>query len=202
MLTHARLEKDYLFRNLPFDITLIDILNKSGVSTVRNLALDKRMVLDKIVKTIGGKVVYKNDRYYIEKEDGNIIDFAAEAEGFKKLGLIYRLIETGYLADQSILIWDEPEANLNPKLIPFLVDILLALEYAGVQIFVATHDYFFAKYLDVRKNHQHEIRYHALYLNETTVLCEQSPDFECLGNNPIIDQSINLYEEEVKKVME
>jgi ABC-type ATPase involved in cell division len=66
-----------------------------------------------------------------------------EAEGYKKFGLIYRLIETGYLEKGSTILWDEPEANLNPKMIPEIVRILLALSRHGVQVFFATHDYNF-----------------------------------------------------------
>lgn len=202
MLTHAVLEKDYAERNLPFDITIIDILNKAGVSTKRIIPDDMRIILEKIAQIIGGKVVYKNDRYYIEKPNGTLNSFAVEAEGFKKLGLIYRLIETGYLVKDSMLIWDEPEANLNPKLIPTLVDIILALEQTGVQMFFATHDYFFAKFLETRKKKDNKVVYHALYKESHKVLCESQNDFELLENNSIIAQSIELYKEEVRKVME
>ena len=61
------------------------------------------------------------------------------------------------------------------------------------EVFVATHDYFFAKYLDVRKTTQHDIRYHALYMKDSSVLYETASDFEGLRNNEIIDQSIKLY---------
>ena len=202
MLTHSRLEKDFIQRNLPFDITLIDILNKAGVSTFKNFSDEMRAILDKIAEIIGGRILYRNDHYYTEKPDGTLIDFAVEAEGFKKLGLIYRLIETGHLEKGSILIWDEPEANLNPSLIPDLVDIVLKLELAGVQMFFATHDYFFAKFLEVRKKKANKVVYHALYRNQNGVLCESQNDFEMLENNSIIEQSIDLYKEEVKKVME
>ena len=202
MLTHSGLEKDYIDRNLPFDITLIDILNKAGVSTVKKLPTDRLMILDKIAHVIDGKITYKNDRYYTERSDGTLIDFAAEAEGFKKLGLLYRLIETGRLEKNSVLIWDEPEANLNPKLIPNLVDVILSLERAGVQMFFATHDYFFAKFLETRKNKDNNVMYHALYKKENEVLHESEETFELLENNSIIEQSIDLYKEEVRKVME
>ena len=202
MLTHGGLEKDFIDRNLPFDITLIDILNKAGVSTIKKLAEDKLVILNKIAGVIGGKVLYKNDRYYTEKSDGTLIDFAAEAEGFKKLGLLYRLIETGHLEEDSVLIWDEPEANLNPKLIPDLVEIILTLEQAGVQMFFATHDYFFAKFLEVRKKKDSKVLYHALYKKGNEVSCESQSDFALLENNSILRQSIDLYKEEVMKVME
>ena len=201
MLTHGRLEKDYSQRNLPFDITLIDIINKAGVSTIKMLPDEMKSILDDIAKIIGGKVVYRNARFYIERSDGTFMDFAVVAEGFKKLGLIYRLIETGYFVGGSVLFWDEPEANLNPKLIPILVEILLKLERAGVQVFLATHDYFFAKFLDVRKKKENKVAYHAFYFEDGKLLHERQKEFELLKYNSIIEQSIALYKEEIEKVM-
>jgi wobble nucleotide-excising tRNase len=160
------------------------------------------VLLDRIAEIIGGVVIYSNDRYYIKREDIGNVGFDFEAEGYKKLGLIYRLIETGQIKKGSILLWDEPDANLNPKLIPLLVDILLILEQAGVQVFLATHDYFLAKYLDVRKTNSNCVKYHSLYKSNGVIKCEHEMDFESLANNSIITQSISLYEEEVKKVME
>lgn len=50
--------------------------------------------------------------------------------------------KNGMLEKGSVLFWDEPEANINPKYIPIIVDLLLVLSRSGVQIFVSTHDYF------------------------------------------------------------
>jgi predicted ATP-dependent endonuclease of OLD family len=202
MLTHSGLEKDYAHRKLPFDITLIDILNKSGVSALKSLSKDMRSLLKRIEHIIGGKVLLENNRYYIVKSNGNKIDFAVEAEGFKKLGLIYRLIETGNIASGSVLIWDEPESNINPQNIPIVVDILLELQKNGVQIFIATHDYFLAKYINVKKTNESNVLFHALYKSDEKVHHESDDDFTMLENNSIIKQSIELYKEEVRKVME
>ena len=202
MLVHSGLEKDYSQRHLPFDVTLIDILIKAGVSTLKNLPDDMVEIMEKIAQIVGGAIAFENNRYYIQRPNGTLIDFAVEAEGFKKLGLIYRLIETGNIAKGSVLIWDEPESNLNPKLIPDLIDIILMLEEAGVQMFFATHDYFFAKFLEVRKTKKHKVLYHALFNDGNGVSCESQEDFDNLENNSIIAQSIALYKEEVKKVME
>lgn len=73
----------------------------------------------------------------------------------------------------SILLWDEPEANLNPKFIPDLVEILLELSRNGVQIFLTTHSYIFAKYFEVRRKSCDDILFHSLYKTENNgVLCE------------------------------
>jgi predicted ATP-dependent endonuclease of OLD family len=200
MLTHAGLEKDFLERRLPLDDTLIDILNKCGVSTLRELSKRDLDIITAIKGIIGGEVEYADNKYYINRGQ-NSVGFSKESEGFKKFACIYRLIETGLFRKGSILFWDEPEANINPKNIPALVDILFTLQRSGVQIFLATHNYFISKYLNMRKEKDHDIIFHSLYKENNSVKCESESDFEQLDNNLIIEQSINLYQEEVDRVM-
>ena len=88
------------------------------------------------------------DLIFIQKKDGRKTEFSLEAEGLRKLGLLWKLIRNGLLEKDSILLWDEPEANLNPELYPLVAEILLGLQKNGVQIFLATHSYNFAKYLE------------------------------------------------------
>ena len=201
MLTHARLEKDFMHRNLPFDKTEIDILNKAGISTMKTLPPELTIIMDKIAGIIGGRIVYKNDRYYTEKEDGTLIDFAFEAEGFKKLGLLYRLIETGYFEKGSVLIWDEPEANLNPKWIPFVVDVLFELSRRGMQVFVATHEYNMMKYFSVKKYNDSEVAFFSLYKNGNSVAYEREEDYSFLEYNTIVDANTRLLEDEIERVL-
>lgn len=201
MLTHGGLEKDYADRNLPLDLTLIDILNKSGVSVLKNLDENMTTLRDKIAEIIGGNVVYRNDRYYIDRKGIGLIEFAVEAEGFKKFGLIYRLIETGHIKKGSVLIWDEPEANINPKLIPKLVDILLALSRHGVQVFLATHEYNLIKCFSMKKRDGDEVAFLSLYKTEHCVAYEREDDYDLLEHNVIIDANIQMLEDEIERVL-
>ena len=52
------------------------------------------------------------------------------------------MILSGSMNKNTILFWDEPETNMNPKTIRPIVQALVALAKMGVQIFVTTHDYF------------------------------------------------------------
>ena len=117
---------------------------------------------------IGGTVTLEDDTFYVIKKDGHKIDghkieFSLEAEGLRKLGLLWKLIRNGLLESGSALLWDEPEANLNPELYPLVAEILLELEKNGVQIFVATHSYNFAKYLEIRRDKNEQVMFHNLY---------------------------------------
>lgn len=87
-----------------------------------------------------GKIVIKNEEFFIVKNDGREINFAVEAEGFKKIGLLWQLLMNESITPNSILLWDEPETNLNPAFIPKPAECLLALYRNNVQIFLSTHN--------------------------------------------------------------
>src|SRR5262249_50923497 len=45
--------------------------------------------------------------------------------------------------------WDEPNANLNPKVIKSVAGTILQLCRSGIQVFVATHSLFLMRELDL-----------------------------------------------------
>ena len=101
---------------------------------------DRKRLLTNLQKTIDGKVTVKKEEFFLPNKQGNL-EFTLLAEGMRKLGLLWLLIQNGTLLNGSVLFWDEPETNLNPKLFGPLIEILLELQRMGVQIFIATHDY-------------------------------------------------------------
>lgn len=168
MLSHA---KSFLAMNqkysMPFDGTQIDIVVNASLPETREVSPVANKILEKISAVIEGTVIQEEDVFYVLKEDGRKVDFSLEAEGFRKFGLLWKLIRNGLLEEGSILLWDEPEANLNPELYPVLADALLALAEYGVQCFVATHSYNFAKYLEIRRGKPEQVLFHNLYKGTT-----------------------------------
>ena len=57
------------------------------------------------------------------------------------------------------------EANINP----LVAEILLELQKNGVQIFVATHSYNFAKYLEIRRTSKEQVLFHNLYKSRNSI---------------------------------
>ena len=90
---------------------------------------------------MGGEVVIEGEEFFLNPHEQGLLEFTLLAEGFRKLGLLWLLIRNGSLQKGSVLFWDEPETNLNPKLLGTVIDVLLELQRGGVQIFLATHDY-------------------------------------------------------------
>jgi ABC-type multidrug transport system ATPase subunit len=71
------------------------------------------------------------------------------AEGLRKLATIARLIATGSLVDKGFLFWDEPESNLNAKLVKEIARTILDLCKTEIQVFVASHSLFLLRELDI-----------------------------------------------------
>lgn len=173
MLSHSKgfLALDQKYK-LPFDGTQIDIIVNASLPEAREIPLYMEKILEKISNVIDGRIVLEDDIFYVLKSDGRKVDFSLEAEGLRKLGLLWKLIRNGLLEEGTILLWDEPEANLNPELFPLVVEILLQLEEAGIQIFVATHSYNLAKYFEVRRTREEQVLYHNLYHASSKVASE------------------------------
>lgn len=164
MLSHS---KGFLALNekfkMPFDGTQIDIIVNASLPEARTLPNYMNVILEQISSAIDGSVIQENDIFYIAKKDGRKIEFSLEAEGLRKLALLWKLIRNGLLEHGTILLWDEPESNLNPELFPLVAKILLELEQNGIQIFVATHSYNFAKYLELLRKNQKQVQFHNLF---------------------------------------
>ena len=142
-----------------------------------------------------GTVEIENDEFFIRKHDGRLVDFAVEAEGLKKIGLLWQLLMNENITEGSILLWDEPEANISPEYLPVLVECLLELSRHKVQIFVSTHNYLFATYFDVRRQQADKVAYHSLYMEDNNIGCETKEHFDDLQHNTIMEAYNTLLEE-------
>ena len=164
MLSHAKgflaMNQKY---NMPFDGTQVDIIVNASLPETKEVTPTMSELLQILSNAIQGTVIQEDDVFYVLKDDGRKVDFSLEAEGFRKFGLLWKLIRNGLLEPGAILLWDEPEANLNPELYPVLADTLLKLGKSGVQIFIATHSYNFAKYLEIRRADPQDVLFHNLY---------------------------------------
>lgn len=199
MLSHS---KGFLALNqkyhMPFDGTQVDIIVNASLPETREVPTAMERILNKISDVIGGTVIQEEDTFYVIKKDGYKVEFSLEAEGLRKLGLLWKLIRNGLLENGSVLLWDEPEANLNPELYPLVAEILLELEKNGVQIFVATHSYNFAKYLEIRREKKEQVMFHNLYKmsSESGVILSNSAfRMEDVSPNHIMIADMNLLDE-------
>lgn len=184
--------------DMPFDKTYVDIITNAELPESKNISEINKKILRIISKVIDGEVVYENDNFYVVKTDGSKIDFSIEAEGIRKFALLWKLIRNGLIDNEAILFWDEPEANINPELMPILVDILIELQRCGVQIFWATYSYNFTKYFEIKRNSSDKVLFHSLYKIEQGVKCQSKENFGELKNNSIIEADSKLLDEVIE----
>ena len=181
-LKNAENKEDYCYYKVS-DGTQIDIIVNASLPETRKILFAMSKILDKLSAVIDGTVILENDSFYVLKKDGQKVDFSLEAEGLRKLGLLWKLIRNGLLEKGSILLWDEPEANLNPELYPLVAEILLELQKNGVQIFLATHSYNFAKYLEIRRTNNEQVMFHNLYRSHNLFSNEMQKIFPEMDDN-------------------
>ena len=199
MLSHSRgLTSLYNEYELPFDATQIDIISKAQFPVARSIPNIAKNILPHLENILEGKVVEESDEFFIEKRDGRKVPFALEAEGVKKIGVLWKLLISKRIETDTVLFWDEPEANINPTIMPVVVSTLLALSRQGVQVFVSTHDYLFAKYFEVRRTEDDLVRFHSLYKSNEGAKYEFNENFRDLKENPLIAAYDDLLDEVIR----
>ena len=82
------------------------------------------------------------------------------------------------------MFWDKPEADLNPRLIRLVAEVIYHLCQHGIQVFLATHSLFLLRELErfskEEKFSNIQPRFFALMLKEGGVEVEQCTDIEKL----------------------
>lgn len=193
-------------------------------------------IVPRLAKLIGGRYELHGGRFcfqpgtYIEKLGANsaaskaaqnfqdsVLKFVASkapllssgmtAEGFRKIGVLQRLLSNGSLnpGTSGPLLWDEPESNLNPKLMKDLVLALLEIARNGQQIILATHDYVLLKWFDLLmdKGKGDQVKFFSLYRDASTnvVKSAETTDYLHIAPNPIDDAFGFLINQEIENDM-
>ncbi|QSV44983.1 AAA family ATPase [Geobacter benzoatilyticus] len=179
---------------LSFDQTYQDICLLLDLPEIRPETLHEKSkwAMTEIEGICGGRFVFYGGGKVTFKTENAEYSANSMAEGFRKAGMLSRLLETGAIQPgvSGPLFWDEPESNLNPKLMELLVQILLELSRNGQQIILATHDYVLLKWFDLLmdKSKDH-VRYHALYrdIPSGEVKIGSTDDYREIERNPITE---------------
>ena len=193
----------YSTRQISFDETYADIVDRALLPLLKGPTdRDRRKILQILQDEIDGKITIDHEEFFLRNKQGKM-EFSLLAEGFRKLGLLWVLIQNGTLLNGSVLFWDEPEANLNPQLLKTIVKILLELQRMGVQIFLATHDYVLLKEFDLQATPSDKLVFHSLFRNEQTGEIEitRTGNYLEIHPNSIDDAYAGLIDKEISKSM-
>jgi predicted ATPase len=109
------------------------------------------------------------------------------------------LLENGSLEIGDTLFWDEPESNLNPRLIKDVAAAIYFLCQHGIQVVVATHSYFLLKEFDLLSRSQKivvPITYFGLRKSDGEVSIEQGGKFQELSSIVALDEELAQYDRE------
>lgn len=153
-----------------------------------------RELLEPIEESMGGKITLeKNGRFYLRTDTGQM-EMPLVAEGYRKLGMIARLIAAGVLADTGYLFWDEPEANLNPRLIKQVARTIFDLSRGGTQVFIATHSLFLLRELEIlmleRKNDNRACKFFGLHATSLGTKIQSGSNIENIGDITSLDEEL------------
>ena len=190
--------------HLRFEESWRDTVSLLGAPSVKGAREKKAAELLKpLEEAMGGKVVVDSGtgEFYLSIPGEGNMEMPLVAEGLRKLAMLARLISTGALLDKGYLFWDEPETNMNPKLIKVLARSILTLCQQGIQVFIATHSYFLLKELDLLSR-QYSVEQRFLSLVATgpdrVVTLQQASRLLDLETVVALDEELAQYDRELQ----
>ena len=107
--------------------------------------------LDKLAEMIPGKFVDEKEDLYL-RYDGmrGAINVKNISVGVKAFAIIKRLLENGWLEENGVLVFDEPEIHVHPKWQVVFAEIIVLLQkHFNMTILLTTHSPYFINALEV-----------------------------------------------------
>ncbi len=166
-----------------------------------NALEEQNPLLETLEEAIRAKVLRKGNKFFVAfKDEQKEFSTPLVAQGINKIAQLIYLIMNGSLTKNTILFWDEPEANLNPKYILIVAKFLQTLANAGCQIFVATHDYLLPyelslskEYAEVAEGKVPDMKFFALYKGENGTEVEEGETMPDLKHDAI-HEGLNIHQ--------
>ncbi len=153
-------------------------------------------LLEPIENAIGGSIYLdKSGKFYLEQSNSGNMEIYLVAEGFRKLAMLAMLIANGTITGEKILFWDEPEANLNPKLIKQVAKVIIELVKNDIQIHLATHSLYLMRELEIllNKKENKNVKTKIIGLKKdknNEVILEQADNFDSIQHITSLDEEL------------
>jgi predicted ATPase len=200
----------YEARELSFDETYYDTCKLLALPALRGpRAQTAARLMANIGDALGGGVSEEGGRFYVSRNEGGVtVDLEANllSEGLRKVATLVRLIANGSLSNKSVLFWDEPEANMNPRLVRDMVRFLQSVAAQGVQVFVATHDTLLCQRLslpaEMARKHRVPTKFFGLYRDHNDVVAvDEAETLDGIEHNAIFDEFVKFREEQQQELL-
>jgi energy-coupling factor transporter ATP-binding protein EcfA2 len=185
-------------RDIPYERYYRELVAKLEIPEIRPEHARFTNLITELSTLIGGTIEFDDKEFYLQTELGRV-DIDVVASGHRKIATLIRLIQTGFIQPGSILLWDEPENSLNPKLIRDIVQALVILMRAGVQVFLATHSYVVLKELDLQLSLDDPIRYFALEPTPEGTRVHRFDELSQVQPNAILEEYDSLFNRQIAR---
>ena len=179
---------------MPFDETYRDLALHLSTPKLKAVPEILKNALLDLTDDIGGSLKLEGGRFYLVCKGEKAKEITLVAEGIRKLATLIHLIENGSLEQGNTLFWDEPESNLNPKLIKDVAAAILFLCSHGIQVVLATHSLFLLRELEIlssqesyKKVPQH---YFSLDKRSDNVVVHQGDSIDDIDPIIMLDESL------------
>ena len=188
------------FEEMYYDLAkLLDRPLSKGPNTT-----EQNQVLSSLEDIMKGQIIQKNKKFYFKIKGEGEFEMVLLSDGYRKLSMIIYMILSGSLNKNTILFWDEPETNMNPKMIRPIVQTMISLAQMGVQIFVSTHDYFIQQEFNMITAYPElnpdrlDVRFYSLYRDMKThdINYEMKESASDLLHNSIMQEFDAMYDRE------
>lgn len=187
----------YESRMLEFDETWRDTCLLIQAPALRGPRQQQiQVLLAPLEEAMGGQVeTDQNGRFFLRQASGRL-EMPLLAEGLRKFAMLARLIATGELLESGMLLWDEPEANLNPRLLRPIAQTILELSRQGLQVFMATHSLFLLRELELllaESKHQPQQvpMFFGLHPGDEGVDVQCGPELASIGSIAALDEELD-----------
>lgn len=189
--------------HIEFDETYYDLCRlllrplKKGKNTD-----EQNAILSQVSEIVNGNVVQRDNHFFLKVNGQGEFEMGLVSEGYRKLSTLTYLILSGSLNKNSILFWDEPETNMNPKMIYHIANALVELSKMGVQIFITTHSYFVQQAFNLiasysKDNAKAKVNFISLYRNDNdNIRYEFGKTLDDIEHNAIMEEFDSLYNRE------
>lgn len=184
-----------------FDDTYLDLIRALVIPTQRgNVTEEFRTVNKKLEDLFEGQIEQTSEDDFIFRKGHSEFSMQLTAEGVKKIGILTTLIRNRQLNANSVLFLDEPETTLHPEATRELAEMLMLMAKAGVQVFIATHNYFVLKQMHlVAKRDAIKTNCYSLSRDKGKPVDVKISNLqEELPENEISEEAERMAEEEVK----
>ena len=170
-------------RELVMDETYYDLCQSFLASPLKPGQLKEIATLISDLESIlKGKILQEHGRFLVKTEDRGKMEIGLLAEGLRKIAQLAYLLLNGSLRKGCTLYWDEPDSNLNPRLIRKVAGALVDTAGFGIQVVIATHSLFLLRELELlTRQHFLPTLYTGLECRNSGVITEQGENIEDLS---------------------